>query len=417
MTTRARRWLVIAVCIGVPIAIVWTGTASFSPRTKLDPSFPPACVAIYRQVSNHAADKAAEAAATLATASGSTREEQICAEAALSALTLHNVTAEAPELDLSKKDRCAVAQALENHGASRAAFTAYTLLRDTGTLDEQVCGRSGVDQLASAQGAKQPQCDAAARLLVTGPEKSAADVMTRALGDPDTSADDAVCIVRVIGAVHQFDSLPPTPPTSEQLKPKLAPNCSNAAEDARLGDLAGAREDYKKQLSESTDPESQACAIGGLARLPGPLTFADWSFVQANRVTEWGTGWVPGGPVIFATGSKTVVIAVFWFFTLGLLLVALRQFVRWRRERWPGPVTISAVKLPTDEKDAVDVAETMRECLSRAGIYEHPYAGSIGELLIDVSAALSAIDDTGIVGKAFKALKGSVALAHSRRGR
>jgi hypothetical protein len=203
MSMRTRRWLAIAVCLAIPVSVVLLGWSSTgSPPDGIDPTYPPKCVAIQQQVEAGQPGDALTAARKLASDSGATREEQLCAQDSITKLD----SPVRPALDLSV-DPCALGKALAENHAVAAARAVYTLARLQARF--ATCATSSLSGLAAPFPA--PQCAAIARQLATGPAQAAINAASTAVGSATTTEDDAVCVQHLVQTVASLT--PPSPPT------------------------------------------------------------------------------------------------------------------------------------------------------------------------------------------------------------
>ncbi len=439
VTLPTRRWLVIAICLAVPtLIVVWSARSVPPIATRVDVRRPPSCVALYWQASygdRAAALKDARTAVVNATA---TVEERSCAVEALA-----QIQAAPPgtpvKADLSKA-RCTFGAALIASQAPSAAAHVAAVMSVDGPDADRTCATSLAAAGAVADPAL-PQCNRVARAYASESLSDATTIAAAALVDATTTAPDVACLLEVGTALR---SLPEGGTASKVVVPELPDQpCEHAAALAESGEVGRARDEYEAILhpppspgttvataaapdlavpagastSGSTSPRGtlalgasvpsrlEACALGGLSRLPAGPGLADTTFARTQWLVRTVTGPLPGGPLSVNDGAKATVVASVWLVTLVLLVVALRQFVRWRRERLAGPVTINPIDTPADDTSATALAEVMRDRLAETGLYPTPKFSQVGEIVLDVTEVASAAGDKGWLGKAFEAIK------------
>ncbi len=241
-----------------------------------------------------------------------------------------------------------------------------------------------------------------ARVDAGAAEKRAGELVA----DPDATEEERHCGLTMALLLAMFDA---QDGESRLVTAPVAPGCVAAAGLARVGDLDGARAAYREVLNATSIPSvAKSCAVGGLSRLPASASPADWTFDQANAALAEVSGWLLDEPLQFPSGMQTWVVSISWLLTVGLLLVALRQFIRWRRERVPGPVEVKPVDVVPGKTETIKVAEIMRETLMKAGVYPSSKGSGVGEISIDVGDILGVAGETGRVGKLVEAVRRAV---------
>jgi len=241
------------------------------------------------------------------------------------------------------------------------------------------------------------KCSALIALAQTQTLQERVQSATLVVNAPDAAIEDRICARRVqIDPVH--------------VPPILPPDCQAAGSAALAGHDEAARRLYEHLLRTSSDIATRSCASGGLSRLPPRPSAAKWTTERANAFLQWSTGWLPGGPVELSAATNPAAIGVAWFLTVGLLIVALRQLIRWRRERIAGPVEIRSITGTSDTAEVAVFTELMRDRLAQAGIYPNSKTGSVGELALDVSAALDASGSPGWLGGLVNSIQNAIAV-------
>ncbi len=247
---------------------------------------------------------------------------------------------------------------------------------------------AGVDPLLP------PKCVAVRQQATTDPA-GAADAAKKIVADPSATIEERSC------ARAQFDATAPAIPNE----------CVVAAEAAKRGDLERARSSYDSLLRADVDDVTKSCAVGGSSRLPPRRTFTDWSFDQANRVTKWATSWLPGEPLVLADSTKSIVAAIAWFVTVGLLLVGFRQLLRWRRERSINSIVIQKIDAPKSNDAATNLAEVMRDRLAKAGVLPGQLHGSLSDIAVDVTDVFGTAGETGRFGQLVDGIKSALSIS------
>lgn len=408
METRTQRWLAIGACIALPLLCLLAAWRVEAPRARWETLRPPSCEALVRSAASDP-DAAATAAGTTIAAVDATAEEVECARAVVTAID-GSESGSVPPTD------CERAEALEAADATAAAAGAFTVLAGRSDADDRTCGSEGLARLDTADTPTEPDvtdpdapdeenaetpaqpCAAVGRQAIVGSAAAARAAAIEALTTPDLAPPEADCLGR------SLDALATSSPAPVAVDWPTDATCTKAAEEAARGNVGEARKLYEARIG--TDPKTESppvCAIGGLSRLPGPPTVPDRTYEVANRALMWATGGLPGGPWGIPASASTATAAVAWLLTIGLLTVAARQYVRWRRERLPGRLVITS---SDDDKLGLVVRE-LRSRLDGAGMTPQKYARSgAHDLVVDVQAALTDAGGTGVVAKLFNSIKG-----------
>ena len=216
-----------------------------------------------------------------------------------------------------------------------------------------------------------------------------------------------------------------TPPPEPRAHPPQSTSCQDALELRRVDQTAGVKR-LRALLDAAdgpTDPpvtragrqRDRLCAADDLRELQPP-TVSDRVYSVSNGVVGWLGRTLARRPLSLGPRPSPRVAAGVVLVEGLLVLLGVRQFLLWRRERLPGPIQVGAISPPPDDPDRTGLGEIIRERLSRAGIPPGTAApGELGAVLVEAVDILGGEAQKGwlaqalaVIGRAVRVQSGFV---------
>lgn len=197
---------------------------------------------------------------------------------------------------------------------------------------------------------------------------------------------------------------PPTdrPPLAAYVAASEA--CAQALDIYHLNPSVGIAQLQGLLASKATKPADQACAAAELERLEPP-SFGRWIIDLANGLLGWASPAFAGARLSLGhnpgAGVAWVIVAVEGI----MILVTLRQYTLWRRERLPGPLSVTAISAPTDDPNCTGLGEVIRDRMARAGVPPGTSVpGELAALVVDTVSVAGAEAEKNWLGQALAAI-------------